>query len=100
MSNAPQIELAERLLEKVENEGSDVFGRFSSISSELNKSAKTFYQSTQGEVFIEETNKDLLENLKTLEPDLTSIERALKATELRKYSSSIDSWIKVKAGEK
>lgn len=91
---------AERLLEKVQIEGSDVFGRFSSISSELNASAKTFYQSTQGEVFIEETNKGLFEDLKTLEPDLTSIERALKATELRKYIDEYDSWIKVQAGEK
>ena len=39
---------------------------------------------------IEDTNKDLFENLKTLEPDLTSIERALKATELRKYITEYD----------
>jgi len=91
---------AEKLLEKVQIEGSDVFGRFSSISSELNASAKTFYQSTQGDVYVEETNKELFENLKTFEPDLTSIERALKATELRKYIDEYDGWIKVQAGEK
>jgi len=96
LSSETLVGPAEKLLAKVKSEGSDVFGRVKDTSS----SAKTFYQDLSGDVYIEETNKDLLDNLKTLEPGLSSIERTLKATDLRKYSSATDSWVIVKAGEK